>query len=39
VVKGYNKKYGAALIQLELIDFNAKGKGALAKKEFLSSCE
>jgi hypothetical protein len=33
VVKGYNKRYGTALIQLKLIEFNAKGKGTFVTKE------
>jgi hypothetical protein len=36
VVKRYNKRYGAALIQLKLIDVNAKDKGTLAKKKTCS---
>ena len=31
LVRGYNKRYGAALIQLKLIDFNARDKGTLAR--------
>jgi len=33
VVRGYTKRYGAALIQLKLIDINARDKGTLAKKK------